>query len=884
MPQRSERVFVGREQVLQEISSAIVGSGNAGAVLVGEAGIGKTALIQQVLRRLDSDFHTVHIRGSAFSAKLPYGALSVLLSELGPELNQHPVFMIARLSELLKAQAEGLPIIFAVDNAEHLDAFSTTVLNQLVLDGTGRVMLAVRDFAEMPEDIIDLWREGSLHRFDIGPLTYHESRDYLTGELGRRISRTAVDELWRSSGGNPLYLRMGCYDLKEAQRLVLQDGVWVLWPGRGEPGRHTADALLGHVSSLAPGQVEVIDILSLAGSLTLPLLLRISNGADVDLLQENGVLTIGQGPASSVYLTNALLARTVAARISVGRRKALYEKLLAAVDPGAEPPIDSCRRADWITSYGGKLSSKAALAAARSANRRSQAALAFDLAASGEGPRTAALVVEAAAALTAMGDTKAATQELASYWAEASAPVTLLDWAHLKIAESRLLQDTAGSGARRLLEEVGNCLEDSAAGRQRQTYSKLRDELAMAQAELASFEGRFTDNASSLSSIFPAADEKDINFRLRIGALLCEAWAMTERQEDARELAEELMVLLADPRLTAQSKELAHEHVGIAYHMTGGWPEYHREGHSAAAPDDGISFRAGTAGELVDGLGRTYSAQTDLALELLLPALSQLHVSDPHGVLPLAAAATAYCHAKEGHLQQARLQLRYANDSKRGSWKVRRDAAHFAALTTALVESRGSAIEQLRVICESDRRQGIASYELIGLCCAVRLGDSSSIERMLTVAASTQGSFALLCETYAKGLGDQDPDMLVQAMTMATNAGDHLFATEVAETALQLASDAGDRSGVRHVRRHIRDAVARTPDRGLRDSNLDMLTSRELEIAGRACKGASNRELAEQMCVSVRTIEGHLYRVYAKLCIDNRAELSALLATEYAAS
>ncbi|WP_314422164.1 helix-turn-helix transcriptional regulator [uncultured Microbacterium sp.] len=55
-----------------------------------------------------------------------------------------------------------------------------------------------------------------------------------------------------------------------------------------------------------------------------------------------------------------------------------------------------------------------------------------------------------------------------------------------------------------------------------------------------------------------------------------------------------------------------------------------------------------------------------------------------------------------------------------------------------------------------------------------------------------------------------------------------------------------------------------------------MLTARELEVTMLAAVGASNREIAESLHVSVRTVEVHLGRVFAKLEVRSRVELTVL--------
>jgi DNA-binding CsgD family transcriptional regulator len=63
----------------------------------------------------------------------------------------------------------------------------------------------------------------------------------------------------------------------------------------------------------------------------------------------------------------------------------------------------------------------------------------------------------------------------------------------------------------------------------------------------------------------------------------------------------------------------------------------------------------------------------------------------------------------------------------------------------------------------------------------------------------------------------------------------------------------------------------RTPD------TLDELTPQELQIAQMAAAGLSNREIGQRLYLSHRTIESHLYRVFPKLGITSRAELSVAL-------
>ena len=57
----------------------------------------------------------------------------------------------------------------------------------------------------------------------------------------------------------------------------------------------------------------------------------------------------------------------------------------------------------------------------------------------------------------------------------------------------------------------------------------------------------------------------------------------------------------------------------------------------------------------------------------------------------------------------------------------------------------------------------------------------------------------------------------------------------------------------------------------------DALTASELRTARMAARGLANREIAQALFVSLRTVETHLTHAYQKLEIGSRAGLSAAL-------
>jgi len=60
-------------------------------------------------------------------------------------------------------------------------------------------------------------------------------------------------------------------------------------------------------------------------------------------------------------------------------------------------------------------------------------------------------------------------------------------------------------------------------------------------------------------------------------------------------------------------------------------------------------------------------------------------------------------------------------------------------------------------------------------------------------------------------------------------------------------------------------------------SGIDSLTASERRIAELAARKGSNRDIAQDLFVSPKTVENHLGRVYVKLGIKGRRELAAAL-------
>jgi DNA-binding CsgD family transcriptional regulator len=97
--------------------------------------------------------------------------------------------------------------------------------------------------------------------------------------------------------------------------------------------------------------------------------------------------------------------------------------------------------------------------------------------------------------------------------------------------------------------------------------------------------------------------------------------------------------------------------------------------------------------------------------------------------------------------------------------------------------------------------------------------------------------------------------------------------------ALRAALDLAERHGAGEVASLARDELLQAGARPRRNavSGPESLTPSERRVAELAARGLSNREIAETLWVSRKTVEVHLGHAYGKLGIRSRAQLPAAL-------
>jgi DNA-binding CsgD family transcriptional regulator len=98
---------------------------------------------------------------------------------------------------------------------------------------------------------------------------------------------------------------------------------------------------------------------------------------------------------------------------------------------------------------------------------------------------------------------------------------------------------------------------------------------------------------------------------------------------------------------------------------------------------------------------------------------------------------------------------------------------------------------------------------------------------------------------------------------------------------LREALDAAHRAGAKALADQAETELRATGARPRRVvlTGLDSLTASERRIAELAAQGLTNREIAQTLFITARTVEGHLTSVFRKLRVDSRDKLPAVLSS-----
>lgn len=895
--------IVGREPERRRIDAFLeaVPNGARSLVLRGEPGIGKTALWSWAIDRArERGYRVVRSRPAEEEMVIPLAGLVDLLGEearfsaaMAPDTDQ--MSRGRAVLEALRTMAAEGPVIIAVDDLQWLDAVSARALRfglrRLDAEAIG-VLASSRGTSESADAVLPVATllPGRATTILLGPLPIEAMRALLSGTVDT-ISRPTLRRIHEMSGGNPFYA------------IVLADDI-VAHRGRAaRPGATVPESLEAIVAErladLPAELTELLDVVAVLGRARLSmldaLLPELDIPAQLALGPANRLLIVDDD--ADVRFSHALLASVVYDRMSQPARFSWHARIAqAATDPD--------QRA-WHVAMSTEAPNEPAASLVEEA---------ADRAADRGAPEIAAELIGHSLRLTPPDLTDAAHRRALAqieYLAGAGEVGRALSLAHELI-------DTMPAGPNRaeaLLREWELDDEFHPTGSEEQLKRAL-DEAAgddRLQIRILTTLGRSREFIGDVHGGIEACREAlsiaeglgDPTIEMNAAAVL--AYLETKAGAPRWDLMDRAMTLERDLRMPVMSQSPSELMVGLLL-WQGELAEARRllgiTRKSAAEAglewkslqhDYGVALLECMAGNLSVADEAVHRATT--AAQDAEDPWSERALLYPSGLIAAWLGRVEAARAAAEELIRPDHGLLFAKVNGRkvlgvlalaaGDW---REAA--AQLVDASALSEGSGV----------RHPGV-DRELPDVVEAVALsGDlemaASHLERLEREAATVEGPWpdaavvrsrgALL---LASGEGDHAAELLGEAMARFDQLG---FRPDAARSRLlqgRALARAGHRSRAAQALAdaHQRFTTIGAPvwqqkaaeelERVAPGRVSGILTKTESGIAALIGEGMRNREIGEALFMSVATVEAHLTRIYRKLDIRSRTELSRLVAS-----
>ena len=896
-------------------------TGPAGLLFDGEAGIGKTALWREgIALARERGFRVLTCEAAPTETPLSFAALgdlldevplssrkrlpppqrkaletSLLLIEPGDGKADHRAVSVAVLT-LIRSLGAKSPILIAIDDVQWLDASSARVLafvlRRLRGGPIGLLMTRRSDEASGGKPLLELDSGDELGRatesLTLGPLSLGAIRRLLTEHTGHRIPRAVLNQLYRATGGNPLYAL-------ELARLGFEDSLAA--PVQPIPVPEPLRALVTERLVALPEPTQ--ETLLIAAALAEPTveLVRAAGGGSLTEAIESGAVEL---EGDRIRFTHSLLASVLYAEAPPDHRRDLHKRL-ASVALGVE------ERA-WHLALGNntpdaKVATELDAAATHAAARGA--------------PEAAAELYEHAARLTPpeqSGEINRRRHEAATHHFAAGD----IERAR-SIAEEMLSELDSGPWRADMLVLLANLVEDE---------QEATDLCRQAVKEAGGDEDRLTAAYLALARVCSILGD----FSGQVDAQR-EALVHAKRGSDKRLLVEALQGVgivtvlnggAIDEKIMQQAIAIDREQVTLpAFHGPSFWygaqlfwldelerarpilsAELERAQHEGElidslqilAPLIELEVRSGNwdlAAQMADeGLEQAL----DIGYEYIIRALGfqQLQLSVLRGeieesVLGLAEQ-TAEAERATAHWQTLSLtslagflQLSLGDARKAWGWlepalalqdRLGRDIS----IAMPLFTIRPNAIETLVALDELDRAERILESFEQHVAATKRPNGIVSAARCRALVDAGRGNLDGAAAAIERAIAGHevlsDPFERGRTMLVAGAVRQRAKQKRTAREALEQAADIFDRLGARLWSQKAHAALERAG--GQRGGDLG-LTPTEQQIAELVAKGRSNKEVAGALFVSVRTVEATLSKIYHELGLESRAELAARL-------
>lgn len=174
-------------------------------------------------------------------------------------------------------------------------------------------------------------------------------------------------------------------------------------------------------------------------------------------------------------------------------------------------------------------------------------------------------------------------------------------------------------------------------------------------------------------------------------------------------------------------------------------------------------------------------------------------------------------------------------------------------------------------------RRTCVEFGVLSLHDAVRYGRADLVaDDLRRVGGSDAAPLVNAMVNHGIAQREGDADALVDVAATFAATGARTLVAETLDDAARAASDevtVGRAATASALWRRV------TPILNARARPVDSpLTDRELDVVEQALAGQPSKTIAEELFLSVRTVDNHLAQAYRKLAVNGRADLAAALA------
>ncbi|KRE59134.1 LuxR family transcriptional regulator [Arthrobacter sp. Soil736] len=876
-----------RSADLEAIRNALTDPESLGVVITGARGVGKSSLARTAVAELGPDVWAIQLRSPLTGSPTSYGCLAFLLARLPQSAMGSPTAILQGITSLIRSDAAGRDCVITLDTTGMIDDMSAGVLLNIMLTRTARVIAIAPGTSDLPADFHWLLTDRRLTEVRLENLNELQTRQVLLTLLGHRVSASLVSTYHAIVGGNPLLLKALVTEQQQSGNLVLSDSVWTLRDKVVLDGATGLDDIVrSRWSRETPETREVIEMLSCARRVALARLTEIYGTATVADMEDAGLLTVGDTEARWVSLREQYLGDVVRSWLSISRRRELRDQLLN----GAEPELSNLSMeeriefAAWTRECQAELSPALAVAAAEAAVQL------FD-------PRFA---------LSCLESLKRTDAEWVVGQQHSASAYLLLD---LPLQAMAALDDISQAQLDQLgVEEFANAvahkcrvmvwlpeLTDKVPAELEKARARLGvspgmattwpeplgaalNRLTLTEFEYKTFIGDYAPMIEALEEAADPATNKDTGFRIQASMILMQALSAVGREMDALQLMRRVGGQLSDAGpMTGLRERFSMTAFGVLL-QAGEWQRcLDLVGPPKGQTERRLAHRT-SATELATGIAYVYSGRGAVALDSLLSAVAQLELRPVLNMLQAAYAATAFAYAQIGNAGQSRKYL----DKLRGA----RGPCNFGTqtITDFCADMAGrwlgdtDAVKRLLETARRDIAAGRYTLAGISLLGATVNGTDDDFRLLEEVAGHRQGKLAEISRLIAVGSRTKDAKVLLEGAHLAAELELDAVEARCVALAVDFARHSGDSASARIAQARLDNLTATVPSLPIiPSSGSPLLTARERQISRLAGKGVSNRDIALEMGVSVRTVEGHLYQVFTKLGVTSRGDLPGLV-------